>query len=474
MSLIKNKMNKWIINLCFIVIFIFMFLWFVIVHPLIVFDADDWTYIGSVREAIPIWGAWNPAKILPEILMPLCGSIARYCVYPIIDNYLVSITVVASFIVAVFILIYLSTFYIMLRESGIGCNVSFLLTVLFCIFHFWILRSLDENNIYMFYCNDFTCYFNYLIPSTLNVSIVFYLNSGREKNNAILIIAIYFAIFSNLASSIILASYMGITMILDYFYEQKESLYCFIKNHVYNMTIIVIWCISAVFELSGGRADMSSKTNIVESIFLSLKNFLGIINRLNRIFIVVAILIIIIYLVGVKRQKRESLNLKIYKNIILSISLLIINFIYILLLCAKVSYLYMTRAEYLFPFFIFGFVVVIFCLAEILNKYKRFIDFIPLCIFIIIFNINTNGHTFLESNTLNAPAKDVYSVGYEILDQIIDADKKKEKEMSLYVPKYDTEDNWPQAFYLGSRISNTLYEHGIISQRINITVVPRN
>ena len=44
--------------------------------------------------------------------------------------------------------------------------------------------------------------------------------------------------------------------------------------------------------------------------------------------------------------------------------------------------------------------------------------------------------------------------------------------MILYVPKGNNIDNWPHPMYMGKRISNTLYKHGLISKLIKIKIQP--
>ena len=60
--------------------------------------------------------------------------------------------------------------------------------------------------------------------------------------------------------------------------------------------------------------------------------------------------------------------------------------------------------------------------------------------------------------------------------QYVQADQAGQKQMLLYVPVHtedpDTQDNWPHSVVLLPRITNTLYEHGIINYPIDITVVP--
>ena len=72
--------------------FIFFFVWYTQIHPISLFDGDDWRYVSDSRSAVPIWGAWNPSRIFPEIFMPLCSGAAAYVVYPLLGNYLQAMT----------------------------------------------------------------------------------------------------------------------------------------------------------------------------------------------------------------------------------------------------------------------------------------------------------------------------------------------------------------------------------------------
>ena len=61
-------------------------------------------------------------------------------------------------------------------------------------------------------------------------------------------------------------------------------------------------------------------------------------------------------------------------------------------------------------------------------------------------------------------------ISRDIIDQYVQADQAGQKQMLPEDP--DTQDNWPHSVVLLPRITNTLYEHGIISYPIDITVVP--
>ena len=71
----KIKKDKYMEALWCLAVFAFFYIWFSRIHPLVVYDGDDWSYIAFARRATPVWGAWNPAKVFPEVLMPLFSNI---------------------------------------------------------------------------------------------------------------------------------------------------------------------------------------------------------------------------------------------------------------------------------------------------------------------------------------------------------------------------------------------------------------
>jgi hypothetical protein len=59
-------------------VFVFMFVFFYNIHPLVILDADDWTYVSYSRMALPSARYWNPSRILPELLMSGCSNFAVF------------------------------------------------------------------------------------------------------------------------------------------------------------------------------------------------------------------------------------------------------------------------------------------------------------------------------------------------------------------------------------------------------------
>ncbi len=93
-----------------------------------------------------------------------------------------------------------------------------------------------------------------------------------------------------------------------------------------------------------------------------------------------------------------------------------------------------------------------------------------ICI-ICYFIVDVNGN-LKESNTPNISPITCKEIDYDIISQVVDASKKGLYVVELHVPVSERSDNWPHAVYLGSRLSNTLYRHNLIKEKIEISVVP--
>lgn len=251
----------------FSVIFIFFFIFFSKLHPLVPYDGDDWRYLGFAREAIPLWKDWNPTRVLPEILMPLMGYVAAYLIFPVNGDYIHAVTISSSLFLSFFITVYLWMFSRYLHERfSIGLEGNLEATTLFITFHFLIFSYKINPIPYLFGMINLTCVFYYLIPALVNNSVVFYLllkskifNSNEKPHKWIsgfFILSIYLSIFSNLFQSIILASYV-VSILLFRLPWKTISLSTtkkYILDNRFFVGIFVLWLISLLYEANGGRA----------------------------------------------------------------------------------------------------------------------------------------------------------------------------------------------------------------------------
>jgi len=101
------------IKLVLFLIFVFMlfFVFFTKMYPITIFDTDDWSNAASHRKGVPIWGAWNPIKVLPETSMGIATRLATMIILPFNNDFISTMTIMYATIVSLFILAY--TYYFM-------------------------------------------------------------------------------------------------------------------------------------------------------------------------------------------------------------------------------------------------------------------------------------------------------------------------------------------------------------------------
>ncbi len=466
----RTKSPESIIKLGFAVaIILFTFVFFRVIHPLIVFDTDDWYYIYYTRRAIPMSRLWNPARVLPEVLMPVVSEMASYTLYPITGDFIGSLATMHALTVTVFIVFYIENFRRVCEESfGCSLNISICCSIFFYIFHFLAFRNKFSDNSYLLYAQNVTCYFYYVIPTLLNASIVMWMIRDNfcdqffDKDcmfkKGLFILLSYLAVFSNLYCSIIIAAYALAKLIIDY----KKP----IKGNIIYIFIVAMWVISCAYELSGGRAE---SVQGFSSFFPDLRKTVEILlngcRNLNKMFILV-----VFFAAAALFPLRRRIKNKRQLSILLLAFLFTIAFE--ILLCTATGYNRINRSDVILPYFMFIFLMIGIILGIVMREYKHVLLIVPLVFLILFSEINTEGKTFIESNTLNINSKTAEAISNNILNQIIAASQSGEDEMFLYVPQWDSDDNWPHATYAASRFSKALMKHGIIERDIEITLKP--
>lgn len=211
-----------------------------------------------------MWGVWNPSKVLPETLQPLCGYIAAFIVYPITGDYVASIALTQSIIISVCIAVFFWISFIYFKEKfSLSLGFALCIELIFFLSFFLAFKQKNGNSFYGFWSPNLTCYFNYIIPGLLNASVIMWLSKSSNHMQvycdrtcqAVFIICIYLALFSNIQSSILISGYCFIKLaevLVKNFIENKK-LFNSKEIWVY-VAIELLWLVSLLFEASGLRA----------------------------------------------------------------------------------------------------------------------------------------------------------------------------------------------------------------------------
>lgn len=483
----RNRRLPW--AAFFLLIFAFLFLWFSRIHPLIPFDGDDWSYLAYVRPATPVWGAWNPAKVFPEIVYPFFSTVAAYLLMPLTADYITAQTLMHAFVVSAAITGYLWCFANLMRRV-LSCSriTAAVLCTLFFALHFLVFRTGEENNLYLFHTVSVNCYYNYLLPILLNASCVMlllanpkadaFLRSGRAEILGLVYVLVYLAIFSNLPASGILAAYAGSCILCSALRQGRRlRLRAFLKENRFYLGVLLAWLVSAVFELSGGRAGSamaggSLASRLVTTCFL-LKSALLESNRLFLALSAVTVLAALVcVLFGGGFRRLEPKLRAVLAALVISTAAI---FVYMILLCAAVGPAKITACEYLFVLYFHILLLVMLALGYLVGRFPRLSLVMPLLTLFLVSVINTGGNTFHEPNTCGLPPERSGAVSRYLVQQLRQADARGQQSILLRLPQFTADpengDNWPCTLFLMERVPETLYAHGVTSRLIEVTPV---
>ncbi|MBO4863481.1 MAG: hypothetical protein J5517_03900 [Eubacterium sp.] len=488
----SEKKNRIILAAYFALVFLFMFIFYTRIHPLIIYDADDWKYICYTRKAYPIWKEWNPTRILPEVLMPLVAQIGSFVIYPINKDFISANMIMNALVVGIAIAVYSYFFYKLIEDKyGLSMAANLSVTTFFLLFHFWIFRSHRKSNEYMFNGLDLTCFYYYIIPNLLNASIVMYLCRNdvlkstkkdvmrRPIKSGVFLLIIYFALASNLYASIILASFVGCTFLIDLIKGIKEKCATkeLLKRNTIRIAVLVYWLIIHIFEINGGRAEELGETKMSPGMIAEqLKSLYETGGELNKYFAqyirILLIAFVICAIIGIKKKKES------YKDSLREIGFITlvggITLIYLVLVSTKHYVGSIRRPDVLYGFIFFLFIDLMIMLLRILKEVRPVQVILPLMVVIAFFNINTTKRTFKETNSRNLYYKKCLAIDNDIIDQIVTAEEEGRTNIKVYVPKYRAKSNWPLSNKIGDLASRALYKHGVLYKKVKVeNTVPK-
>ena len=190
-------------------VFLFFLLFYTKIYPLVISTTDDYFSIANHRQILPEWHGSEPARVFPEVFMPLVsqGSALLYRIFG--GNILDWLTFGRAFFLAAVITGLSAAVYRLLRKHGIPAWQSCAGLVIFLLMHFWIFKQKrQDGSIYMLWTDCACTCFHYVIPNLMNAILVLWLHMDRDLHElfrpekalkkAFFVFYAYLCIFSNI------------------------------------------------------------------------------------------------------------------------------------------------------------------------------------------------------------------------------------------------------------------------------------
>lgn len=466
-------------------VFIGITIFFTCVHPVVLYDADDWLNISDMRSvALPKWGAWNPVKVLPETLMPLCGLISAYVVTPILGDYLRAVTFVTALVISLAVTAYMGIFFHLIRKAfSLSEGKTAVISLMFLMFHFLIFKSQALNNPYLFQAINLTCYYHYVIPGLLNASLVMYficleLEAGDFlripfASKPFLLLAIYFAIFSNVLISIILIAWL-VSMLLAKFCcmrSVKGRLSSLYRDNRPVFWIIAVWLVSLLFEANGGRSHQIGQ-GLTWGSFMDTVTMLVAFFHTNSKGLLIFLTAFVLFVGGaaiLKRKSSSSATDDVYFGMMCRcMASVIVWLVYVVAVSSKAGAAYIVEPGVPLGLFFFLLLVSMGAAAYIMARWNGGYFVMLLLSFCVLCRTVDAGYPLADSNYESLASETCIAVDRDIMEQITSNQDKEHVE--IRVPMGNREGNWPHSEDFGMRMAVTLYRHGQISKLPKVVV----
>ena len=485
----ETKNRRWDAPVFFFFLALFLGLccFFILAHPLPLLDTDDWAYFCGERVALPIPRFWNPGRILPETLMPLCGIVTALLSRLLFHDYIQTQMLVVGGVYSLFILLYLYAFFRLLRQRfDLPRGQAMLLTLLFLTLHFLVFRTAESGNKHLFSTLDTACVFFYAIPALLSSSLVLFdlagdlpedlYRPGRVLGKGLFLAALYLATFSNLYGSVIFAGYTGCRLLWELLgtLRRKASLASFCRTEALRLTALGLWFLALLAEALGGRGSGAALHG--DRLLAAWRNTLRLLGGVSPFALAfMALALLALLLLAAKRpDAAPSCRRGLAGLLILTIAGCVLTAVFVLLLSAVVNPTYVQRPDAVFGVFFFLFLSLCAVLAETLRRRERLGLLLPLLLLVLASAVNTKSMTFADSNCLNLPSRVCVDVDNALIDQLLQAQEWGETQAVSSCMDSDNDwNNWPHnTGQLDSILANGLWKHGVLNRPMTVTLQP--
>lgn len=468
-----SSKQRLITSLFFVAVFLLFCIFFINMHPLFPYDCDDWRFMSYNRIAMPSIHQWNPGKVFPELMFAYVSNLAAYTIYPLCGDYFKAQTLVHGIVVSLFISVYFYAFYrLLVKRFSVERYQGMILTMLFLLLHFLIMRVDEQSNAHLFYTSDLCCYYHYIIPNVLNATLVLsllehdWLKSPQMSltKGSFLLVVVYLAVFSNLYCSSILVIFLGCQLLICI--RGEQSCLDYAKKNWLKIVIILLFFSFAAIEAVGQRSGMAATeakgASLGAQLIKAVENLQQI--QINSVFLLLLVLCAgygVWYCIRKKRLAPVTLTLMVT---------MVVTLLYIVLLSAKVNPAYVLRPDILFSVCFPLMLLMMHAFVVLCREQKKAAIFLPLLVLFVFSRTNTRLSTFKDLGAEYGDIEVLQRINKNIFQQVIDASHlQKGDSITFVVPDANNTElnNWP--FYVSTMttVSRTLEKHGVIPQHLS-------
>ena len=306
---------------------------------------------------------------------------------------------------------------------------------------------------------------------------VFEIRCGEESESpmkrAMLILACYFAICSNMYCSIILSAYAAMRLGLDWW--QKRNVRQVLKQNRGFALLIGGWLVSIAIEFFGGRSRKLREIRHSKALLRSGYYYLKSLGRMNIVFLLLTLATLAVCLVLLRRRrgKRDRRDDGLGRCIRLFAACFCLVSVYSVLLASIVSPGDMLEAKLWVVLAFYMLLGVCAGIGYLASRFPKPAIALPLCVVVLLsFVVPSGGMVFTDGTPKDIRASVCKQIEDELVARVSEADRAGLDAVTVEVPQTDLEKNVPIKVTMSKYVAQALYRHGITSKLMDITLHP--
>lgn len=300
----------------------------------------------------------------------------------------------------------------------------------------------------------------------------------------LLVFGVYLAINSNLWTSVILMCYFGVEILFDLIESIRERrqgsekagalqfLRQFVITQFPRLFAIGCWFVSLLFEFRSrrGAGFISGSLQLAES----MEAWVTAVTSMNRTFwkVILVINFAALAVAFFRRWKGRASGEKFLGWQLKMAVCLGLCAVYQVLLGSVVGANYVSRSDTLMCWMLWLLMMTASSLAYLYQRFPRMQWVMPLLVFVLLVEVVLSPTTFVGNYASAETPSQVKAINEDIIRQVKEAEAAGESRAEVHLPE-TVSWGWPLDEQLSpSRISWSLYSHGITEKQIKITIVP--
>lgn len=454
-SFFKKRKQNIAIFTFFVALFLIMFVFFRYVHPIVIWDGDDWytsSNIGSHQNGFPSFAldntGWLSERPFCHLWGAMAGYISAFLIYPFTEDYIMSFTITAAFNLSMAITITSIIIYKLLKlitQKLALCLVG----VIFFLLSSFIIFKIQEGSLYLYWSYNYCSVYYYLLPSCYCSSFALYLITRDierpiypiNAETSLLLLISYLLTFSYFPAALLLSAISA--CILLFYFLQKRDLIRLFRDFYFHFVILILGFINIFFNFyhEYGVGYFTPQGNFLQRISNASLFLLKSLFRTNKLFQIISILIIICFsFVFITNRKTNNRN-TIKKLLFYLLGMIFMAFTYLSLFGAisdkHLRYGVNVRTDTFYTFYFLIILLLTIFFIYVVDIKKQIIILVPLIIYAMSWVAINFRNSYSDSSYMDSTPQQRYEIMSAFIDELIRKDQQGEFSLTVHMPKYN-------------------------------------